>query len=116
MTILLPRASVRTNTTGGCLERARGREGGRKRERGNAKSLKFLSRLLLTLTSGSESSQSPGDTGGLMNRLRGGSSRAAAQAPETLVLCREGFGMVGRAMRAWLQPQASHSAKVFQRN
>lgn len=51
-----------------------------------------------------------------MNRLGGVGSRAAAQAPETLVLCCEGFGMVRRAMRAWLQPQASHSAKVFQRN
>ena len=78
MTILLPRASVRTNTTGGCLEREREREGRRKQGRGNAKSLKFLSHLLLTLTSGSESSQSPGDTGGLMNRLRGVGSRGSS--------------------------------------
>ena len=78
MTILLPRASVRTNTTGGCLEREREREGRRKRGRGNAKSLKFLSHLLLTLISGSESSQSPGDTGGLMNRLWGVGSRGSS--------------------------------------
>ena len=32
MTILLPRASVRTNTAGGCLERDREREGERQRE------------------------------------------------------------------------------------
>ena len=76
MTILLPWASVRTNTTGGCLERERG--GRRKRGRGNAKSLKFLSHLLLTLISGSESSQSPGDTGGFMNRLRGVGSRGSS--------------------------------------
>ena len=57
-------------------ETERGRE--KDRERGKAKSLKFLCHLLLTLTSGSESSQGPCDTGGLMSRVRGVGSRGSS--------------------------------------
>lgn len=58
MAILLPVASLRMNTAGGCLLK--------EREREKAKSLTFSFSLLLTLISGSESSQrTPGSSGGL---------------------------------------------------
>lgn len=47
MTILLPRAALRTNTAGGCLLR----------EREEARSLKFVFHLPLTLISASANSQ-----------------------------------------------------------